>query len=101
MIFEKLGLILNLPVVQSRALAIGIKADGTFANAMIIGIMNGGQFLATFVEKGVALFVEPTARNLLGSVSVAMIAITVITLIYIIADPLKGVNANSDENVAV
>ena len=91
-----LGAGLNLPTVQSRALAIGIKADGTFANAMIIGIMNGGQFLATFVEKGVALFVEPTARNLLGSVSVAMIAITVITLIYLIADPLKGVNANPE-----
>jgi len=94
-----LGAGLNLPVVQSRALAIGIKTDGTFANAMIIGIMNGGQFLATFVEKGVALFAEPTARNLLGSVSVAMIAITVITLIYIIADPLKGVNANSGKAV--
>jgi len=90
-----LGAGLNLPVVQSRALAIGIKADGTFANAMVIGIMNGGQFLATFVEKGVALFAEPTARNLLGSVSIAMTAITVITLIYIIADPLKGVNADS------
>jgi MFS family permease len=90
-----LGAGLNLPVVQSRALAIGIKADGTFANAMVIGIMNGGQFLATFVEKGVALFAEPTARNLLGSVSIAMIAITVITLIYIIVDPLKGVNASS------
>jgi MFS family permease len=91
-----LGAGLNLPVVQSRALAIGIKADGTFANAMVIGIMNGGQFLATFVEKGVALFVEPTARNLMGSVSVAMLAITVITLIYVITDPLKGVNARPD-----
>lgn len=96
-----LGAGINLPLVQARALAIGIKTDGTFANAMIIGIMNGGQFLATFVEKGVALFVEPTARNLLGSVSVAMIAVTVITLIYVIADPLKGVNAKSDETVAV
>ena len=91
-----LGAGLNLPTVQSRALAIGVKADGTFANAMIIGIMNGGQFLATFVEKGVGLFVEPTARNLMGSVSVAMIAITVVTLIYVITDPLKGVNASPD-----
>jgi|WetSurMetagenome_2_1015567.scaffolds.fasta_scaffold62820_2 MFS family permease len=91
-----LGAGLNLPVVQSRALAIGIKADGTFANAMVIGVMNGGQFLATFVEKGVALFAEPTARNLLGSVSIAMIAITVITVIYVITDPLKGVNASSE-----
>jgi len=92
-LFAGLGAGLNLPTVQSRALAIGVKADGTFANAMIIGIMNGGQFLATFVEKGVALFVEPTARNLMGTVSIAMIAITVVTLIYIITDPLKGVNA--------
>ncbi len=91
-----LGAGINLPLVQARALAIGIKTDGTFANAMIIGIMNGGQFLATFVEKGVALFVEPTARNLIGSVAVAMIAITVITLIYIITDPLKGVNASPE-----
>lgn len=91
-----LGAGFNLPTVQSRALAIGVKVDGTFANAMIIGIMNSGQFLATFVEKGVGLFVEPTARNLMGSVSVAMIAITAISLIYIIADPLKGVNAAPD-----
>ncbi len=91
-----LGAGINLPVVQARALAIGVKADGTFANAMIIGIMNGGQFLATFVEKVVALFVEPTARNLMGSVSVAMIAITVVTLIYVVIDPLKGVNASPE-----
>jgi MFS family permease len=91
-----LGAGFNLPTVQSKAMAIGIKADGTFANAMVIGIMNGGQFLATFVEKGVGLFVEPTARNLMGSVSIAMIAITVVSLIYIIADPLKGVNSNPE-----
>jgi len=94
-----LGAGFNLPTVQSRALAIGVKVDGTFANAMIIGIMNSGQFLATFVEKGIGLFIEPTARNLMGSVSVAMIAITAVSLIYIIADPLKGVNANSIEAV--
>lgn len=91
-----LGAGLNIPLIQSRALAIGVKSDGTFANSMIIGVVNGGQFLSTFVEKGVGLFVEPTARNLLGSVSAAMIAITVITLIYIIADPLKGVNASPE-----
>jgi MFS family permease len=96
-----LGAGFNLPTVQSRALAIGVKVDGTFANAMIIGIMNSGQFLATFVEKGVGFFVEPTARNLMGSVSVAMITITAVSLIYIIADPLKGVNANSIEAVEV
>jgi len=95
-----LGAGLNIPIIQSRALAIGVKSDGTFANSMIIGVVNGGQFLSTFVEKGVGIFVEPTARNLLGSVSVAMIVITVITLIYIIADPLKGVNA-SPEGVEV
>ena len=91
-----LGAGINLPLVQSRALAIGVKTDGTFANAMIIGIMNGGQFLATFVEKGVALFAEPTARNLMGTVSVVMMAITVVALIYIVVDPLKGVNASPD-----
>jgi MFS family permease len=91
-----LGAGLNIPLIQSRALAIGIKTDGTFANSMIIGVVNGGQFLATFVEKGVGLFVEPTARNLLGSVSFAMVVISVISLIYIIIDPLKGVNASPE-----
>jgi MFS family permease len=90
----------NLPVVQSRGLAIGLKTDGTFANAMVIGVMNGGQFLATFVEKGVGLFVEPTARNLIGSVSIAMVVVAVVCLIYVIADPLKGVNARSEADVA-
>jgi hypothetical protein len=47
------------------------------------------------VEKGVVLDVTPTARKLLGSIFVAMIAITLVTLIYVIADPLKEVNANS------
>jgi MFS family permease len=91
-----LGAGINLPTVQSRALAIGKKADGTFGNAMVIGVMNGGQFLATFVEKGVGVFVEPTARNLIGSVSIAMIAIAAVCLIYVIADPLKGVNAKPE-----
>ena len=91
-----LGAGLNIPLLQTRALAIGIKTDGTFANSMVIGVVNGGQFLATFVEKGVGLFVEPTARNLLGSVSFAMIAISVIALIYLIVDPLKGVNASPE-----
>ena len=87
---------INLPLVQSRGLAIGVKADGTFANSMVIGVMNGGQFLATFVEKGVGVFVEPTARNLIGSVSIAMIVISVVCLIYVLVDPLKGVNASPD-----
>ena len=91
-----LGAGINLPLVQSRGLAIGLKTDGTFANAMVIGVMNGGQFLATFVEKGVGLFVEPTARNLIGSVSIAMAAIAVVCITYIIADPMKGVNAKSE-----
>jgi MFS family permease len=91
---------INLPLVQSRGLAIGVKADGTFANAMVIGVMNGGQFLATFVETGVKQFIEPTARNLIGTVAGAMIAIAVVCLIYVIADPLKGVNANPEEAVA-
>jgi MFS family permease len=94
-----LGAGLNIPLIQCRALAIGVKSDGTFANSMIIGVVNGGQFLATFVEKVVGLFVEPTARNLLGSVSIAMIAICVISLIYIVIDPLKGANAMAEEAV--
>jgi len=59
-------------------------------------VMNGGQFLATFVEKGVGVFVAPTARNLIGSVSIAMIVISVVCLIYVLVDPLKGVNASPD-----
>ena len=42
------------------------------------------QFLATFVEKGVGLLVEPTARNLLGSVTVVMITVAVVCLIYVL-----------------
>jgi MFS family permease len=90
-----LGAGLTLPLLQTKALAIGMKADGTFANAMVLGVVNGGQFLSTFVEKGVGLFVEPTVRNLLAFVVIAFLAITVVSLIYVIADPLKGVNANS------
>jgi len=90
-----LGAGLTLPLLQTKALAIGMKSDGTFANAMVLGVVNGGQFLSTFVEKGVGLFVEPTVRNLLAFVVIAFLAITVVSLIYVIADPLKGVNANS------
>jgi hypothetical protein len=48
------------------------------------------------VEKGVGLFVEPTARNLMGSVSIAMVAVSVACIIYVIIDPLKGVNTSPD-----
>ena len=84
---------LNFPFLQTKALAIGRKENGTFANSMVLGVVTGGQFLAAFVEKGVGIFIEPTARNLVGFVAFAFIAISVVSAIYMILDPLKGVNA--------
>lgn len=85
---------LNFPFLQTKALAIGTKDNGTFANSMILGVVNGGQFLAAFMEKAVGIFIEPTARNLIGFVAVAFIAISIVSAVYMITDPLKGVNAD-------
>jgi MFS family permease len=84
---------LNFPFLQTKALAIGTKDNGTFANSMVLGVVTGGQFLAAFVEKGVGIFIEPTSRNLMGFVVVAFVAISIVSAIYMILDPLKGVNA--------
>ena len=90
---------LILPFLQTKSLAIGTKENGAFANCMVIGIVNGGQFLSSFVEKAVGIFIEPTARYLMGFVTISFVIITIISVLYMILDPLKGMNA-SPENVA-
>lgn len=95
-----LGAGLNFPLLQTKALAIGPKKNGTFANAMVLGVVNSGQFLAAFSEKGVGLFIEPTTSNLLYFVVWAFVAITIASIVYIIVDPFKGVNYDPDANAA-
>jgi MFS family permease len=87
---------LNFPFLQTKALAIGTRDNGTFANSMVLGVVTGGQFLAAFVEKGVGIFIEPTSRNLMGFVAIAFIVISIVSAIYMITDPLKGVNAEPE-----
>ncbi len=87
---------LNFPFLQTKALAIGTKENGTFANSMILGIVNGGIFLAAFVEMAVGIFVEPTARNLIGFVGVAFIAVSIAAAVYVVTAPFKGVNADPE-----
>lgn len=94
--FIGVGAGLNLPLMQTKALAIGHKSDGTFAVAMVLGVVNGGQFLASFTTKFIALFAEPTAANCILFTGISFIVITIISLIYIIWDPFKGVNYNPD-----
>lgn len=92
-----LGLGLFIPLVTTKVLAIGPVFNGTFSNSMVVGLNGLGVFLAAFNEKVIGLFVEPTAKNLIGAVGVLFIIIASISLVYVIWDPLKGVNDERKE----
>jgi MFS family permease len=96
-----MGLGLMQPITTTKVLAIGPVFNGGFANSLNVGVMSSSLFLATYVEKIVGLFILPTAKNLIGTVSFLFIFITVISLIYVIWDPLKGVNDERKETIAV
>jgi len=96
-----MGLGLMQPITTTKVLAIGPVFNGGFANSLNVGVMSSSLFLATYVEKIVGLFIQPTARNLIGTVSFLFIFITVISLFYVIWNPLKGVNDERKETIAV
>ncbi|MBP1736906.1 MAG: major facilitator superfamily 1 transporter [Oscillospiraceae bacterium] len=83
---------LSQPLFTTKVLAIGPQFNGTFANSMLVGVMGVGQFISTYVEKVIALFVEPTAKNIIGTVSGMFAAIAVVTLVYILWNPFRGVD---------
>jgi len=95
-----MGLGLMQPITTTKVLAIGPVFNGGFANSINVGVMSSSLFLATYVEKIVGLFIQPTARNLIGTVSFLFIFITVISLFYVIWNPLKGVNDERKEAMA-
>jgi MFS family permease len=95
-----MGLGLMQPITTTKVLAIGPVFNGGFANSINVGVMSSSMFLATYVEKIVGLFIQPTARNLIGTVSFLFIFITVISLFYVIWNPLKGVNDERKEAMA-
>jgi MFS family permease len=96
-----MGLGLMQPITTTKVLTIGPVFNGGFANSINVGVMSSSMFLATYVEKIVGLFIQPTARNLIGTVSFLFMLITVISLFYVIWNPLKGVNDERKETIAV
>jgi hypothetical protein len=92
-----LGLGLFIPSCTVKVLAIGPVFNGGFANSMLVGINGLGVFLSAFTEKFIGLFVEPAAKNLVGAVGVLFIIIASISLVYVIWDPLEGVNDERKE----
>ncbi|MBN1625551.1 MAG: MFS transporter [Deltaproteobacteria bacterium] len=92
-----MGLGLMQPITTGKVMAIGPVFNGAFANSLNVGVMASSLFLATYVEKVVGLFILPTAKNLIGTVSFLFIFITAFSLIYVIWDPLKGVNDERKE----
>lgn len=96
-----MGLGLMQPITTTKVLAIGPVFNGGFANSLNVGVMSSSLFLATYMEKVIGLFIQPTAKNLIGTVSFLFIFVTVISLIYVIWDPLKGVNDERKEADAI
>lgn len=94
-----MGLGLMQPITTTKVMAIGPVHNGAFANSLNVGVMASSLFLATYVEKVIGIFIEPTAKNLIGAVSVLFIFITVISLLYVIMDPLKGANDERKETM--
>jgi MFS family permease len=92
-----MGLGLMQPITTTKVLAIGPVFNGAFANSLNVGVMASSMFLATYAEKIIGLFIQPSAKNLIGTVSFLFIFITVISLIYVIWNPLKGVNDERKE----
>jgi len=95
-----MGLGLMQPITTTKVLAIGPVFNGGFANSLNVGVMSSSLFLATYMEKLVGFFIQPTAKNLIGTVSFLFIFITAISLIYVIWDPLKGVNDERKKTLA-
>jgi MFS family permease len=96
-----MGLGLMQPITTTKVLAIGPVFNGGFANSLNVGVMSSSLFLATYMEKLVGLFIQPTAKNLIGTISILFLFITIISLIYVIWDPLRGVNDERKETLSV
>jgi len=92
-----MGLGLMQPITTGKVMAIGPVFNGAFANSLNVGVMASSLFLATYVEKIVGLFILPTAKNLIATVSFLFIFIGAASLIYVIWDPLRGVNDERKE----
>jgi hypothetical protein len=87
-----LGLGFFIPSCTTKVLAIGPVFNGTFANSMLVGLNGLGVFLAAFTEKLIGIFVVPTAENIVGAVGVLFLLIAFVSLVYVIWNPLAGVN---------
>jgi MFS family permease len=80
------------PLFGDKVTKIGPPENGTFAGGLSQGVTGIGLFVAAFMEVFYALFVEPTAVNLVFCTMIAFGVMTVIGFIYAATDPLKGVN---------
>jgi MFS family permease len=87
-----IGLGFFIPSCTTKVLSIGPVSNGTFANSMLVGLNGLGVFLAAFTEKFIGLFVDPTAKNIVGAVGVLFVIIATVSLVYVVWNPLKGVN---------
>lgn len=77
------------PEMQHAVLSVGRKEYGGFANALLISAFSLSQFACAFVEKFFGLFVERTVTNVIIGAGISMIVVAVITLAYVIWNPLK------------
>ena len=87
-----IGAGINNPLVNDKVTAIGPIQNGAFAGGLIMAATGIGVFLSVFMIDFYALFVEPTAVNLIWCTVVMHIIITAIVLVYVLWNPFKGVN---------
>jgi MFS family permease len=94
---------LSQPLGNDKITAIGHIQNGAFAGGLLMGAMGVGQFFSAFSVNVLGVFVEPTAINLMFADFLMLIGITIITLIYVVWNPWKGVNyeRGKDEKFAV
>ncbi|MGB9663164.1 MAG: MFS transporter [Moorellaceae bacterium] len=87
------GMGLFMPSLQLRASQIGTKDTTTFAMSFIMGAMFFGQFMASFVEKILALFGNLSIKALFTLGAICFAVYTAIYIIWVIMHPEKNVAA--------
>jgi MFS family permease len=86
-----LGRGLYTPMVQFKAIEVVPKAVSAYAVSVVMGAIFLGNFLSAFIEKGVALFGNPSPRNLFLLGFVMFVLYTLAYLAWIFTHPQKQV----------
>ncbi|MBP2649936.1 MAG: hypothetical protein H6Q74_761 [Firmicutes bacterium] len=94
--FNGFAMGMMMPALQLKAISTGPKANATYATSIILGSLFVGQILATFVEKALVVFGDPTPRALFLFGGIMFIVYTVAYLIWIFANPKTDAEIASD-----